>query len=178
MRCFNKLWSTLNRVILLHLMFALSPYDEGGKLVWAEIECKTSHVGLYEYPRSVLSFRGIHPIVMWYWWIDWMDLTLHYVSHCTAHPSSNSHSGSDQFNFALCFCFEKMFNKICKLRELLNKYLQVFDIVNVKQVNKFHKSRSTVKFDDMTSHIISAFNNFLNVIPICDSPTLKINLLL
>ena len=107
-----------------------------------------------------------------------MDLTLHYVSHCTAHPSSNSHSGSDQFNFALCFCFEKMFNKICKLRELLNKYLQVFDIVNVKQVNKFHKSRSTVKFDDMTSHIISAFNNFLNVIPICDSPTLKINLLL
>ena len=107
-----------------------------------------------------------------------MDLTLHYVSHCTAHPSSNSHSGSDQLNFtfSILFFFEKMLYKLCKLRELLNEYLQVFDIVNVKQVNKFHKSRSTVKFDDMTSHIISAFNNFLNVI--CDSPTLKIYLLL
>ena len=66
-----------------------------------------------------------------------MDLTLHYVSHCTAHTSSNSHSGSDQFNFTLCFSFEKMFNEMCKLRELLNKYLQVFDIVNVKQVISF-----------------------------------------
>ena len=30
-----------------------------------------------------------------------------------------------------------MLNELCKLRELLNKYLQVFDIVNVKQVTSF-----------------------------------------
>ena len=77
---------------------------------WADPEYKTS---MWDGMNiSELSFRGIHPIVMRYWWIGGIgpDIAL---SHCTRHLSLSLSDTISLFVF--------------------NEYFWAFDMLNVKQ---------------------------------------------